>query len=154
MPITPTESRDRQFIDNIRAGLRELPKLPSPQDIRAAALALFTRQLDAKLKNLQDGEALQITYRVDIVGQNGKIRGGSGSERNMPEYLEWRKAVYSRDVFTCKECGSKKRLNAHHIKPWHTHSDLRFTVSNGITLCGDCHAKKHPHLNFTKKHGN
>jgi len=154
MPVTPTESRDRRFIDHIRAGLGELPKLPSQQDIRVAALALFTRQLDAKLKNLQDGEAIQITYRIDIVGQNGKIRGGSGSERNMPEYLEWRKAVYSRDAFTCKECGSKKRLNAHHIKPWHAHRDLRFTVSNGITLCGDCHAKKHPHLNFTKKHGN
>lgn len=121
--------------------------------IRGAALSLFVRDLENKLRNLQDGETLQVTFRVDIIGVDGRVRGGAGSDRNMPEYIDWRTAVYERDNFTCQECGARGvPLNAHHIKHWQHHPDLRFDVSNGVTLCEDCHAKKHPHLRFMK-HG-
>jgi len=37
-------------------------------------------------------------------------------------------------------CGEKGgRLTAHHIKPYATHPDLRYTETNGITLCWSCH---------------
>lgn len=55
---------------------------------------------------------------------------------------EWSKAVRARDG-QCVECGSQKRLHAHHVKPWKTHPELRFDVSNGITLCCWCHEKAH-----------
>lgn len=56
-----------------------------------------------------------------------------------PEYKKWRKKVYSRDRYTCKMCGSKKQLQAHHIKRWSQYPTLRFIISNGITLCKICH---------------
>lgn len=52
----------------------------------------------------------------------------------------WRKAVFVRDKHTCQSC--KKQggtLNAHHIKPFAQYRDLRFDISNGITLCESCH---------------
>lgn len=54
-----------------------------------------------------------------------------------PEYKEWRKSVYKRDKFKCQwpGCNERKRLNAHHIKPWFDFPGLRFLVDNGITLC-------------------
>ena len=55
------------------------------------------------------------------------------------EYKRWRKKVYVRDGYTCKKCGAKKKLEAHHIKIWAKHPDLRFEVTNGITLCQTCH---------------
>jgi 5-methylcytosine-specific restriction endonuclease McrA len=79
---------------------------------------------------------------------NGKVRGGSGAERNMPEYIAWRTAVFQRDNYTCQECGETVNVCAHHIMSWSRNPDLRFDSSNGVTLCEDCHAKKHPHLNF------
>lgn len=60
-----------------------------------------------------------------------------------PELARWRIAVYERDGYTCQHCAAKQNLHAHHIKEWSTHPDLRFEVSNGLTLCARCHGIIH-----------
>lgn len=58
------------------------------------------------------------------------------------EYREWRKTVFKRDNYTCIECkqigGS---LQADHIKPYCNYPSLRYEISNGRTLCKNCHLK-------------
>lgn len=120
------------------------------EEMRARILEKFSKQLDAKLKNLQESEGLAVTFSIDIVSTNGKVRGGSGAERNMPEYIEWRRSVYQRDNYTCQKCGNKSDLNAHHIKPWSGYPELRFDVNNGLTLCKDCHSLEHPHIGWMR----
>ena len=63
--------------------------------------------------------------------------------RHSLEYREWRRAVFQRDNYTCVECGDDRgrNLEADHIKPFAFFPDLRFDVSNGRTLCHDCHTK-------------
>ena len=57
---------------------------------------------------------------------------------------QWRRAVLMRDDYTCQDCGHKSRHNhAHHIKLKSEHPELRIDVSNGKTLCRDCHDKVH-----------
>jgi len=63
--------------------------------------------------------------------------------RDYPEYKEWRKAVYKRDFWKCKVCGSKKNINAHHIYNGSENSCLRFNINNGITLCEKHHIQLH-----------
>ena len=65
------------------------------------------------------------------------------SQRKCLDYKIWRKKVFIRDNFTCKCCGSKKRLNAHHKLSYKIYNTLRFDVDNGITLCERCHSKFH-----------
>ncbi len=69
------------------------------------------------------------------------------SDRNYddPNYITWRKAVYTRDGFRCQMPGcnprGRKVLHAHHIQRWADNPTLRFVVNNGITLCKTCHKK-------------
>lgn len=55
---------------------------------------------------------------------------------------DWRKAVFERDDYTCQACFVKGgRLQAHHIKPYKAFPELRHELSNGQTLCVECHKK-------------
>src|SRR5258708_2347766 len=60
--------------------------------------------------------------------------------RNSFEYKNCRRTVFERDDYTCQECGQKGgTLNAHHIKQFAYSPELRFELSNGLSLCLDCH---------------
>jgi 5-methylcytosine-specific restriction endonuclease McrA len=68
-----------------------------------------------------------------------------------PTYRNWRKQVLKRDKYKCQMPGCKrkgKRMQTHHIRKWSAASSLRYEVSNGITLCWDCHKEvnKKEHL--------
>lgn len=60
------------------------------------------------------------------------------------EYKDWRKTVFGRDKYTCQRCHKKGGYCiAHHIKPWADYPVLRYDVSNGETLCEQCHDLEH-----------
>lgn len=64
--------------------------------------------------------------------------------RKSKEYYLWRDEVLSRDKNTCQCCGNKnkRKLRVHHIENFNENINKRFDVSNGITLCEDCHSIK------------
>lgn len=76
---------------------------------------------------------------------NGRIRKGV-------EWKMWREAIFKRDDWTCQDCGARSgkgksiELHPHHVKQYATHPELRFDVSNGITLCKECHKKTDTYL--------
>ncbi len=77
---------------------------------------------------------------------NPNWRGGTTVGRHKlmasKKYKDWRKAVYERDGYRCVDCGTPgtgKNLNADHIEPYSLRPDLVLEVSNGRTLCIDCH---------------
>lgn len=55
----------------------------------------------------------------------------------------WAAAVKDRDNNSCTLCGSTEDLKAHHVFPVATHPWLANDLSNGITLCGECHKNVH-----------
>lgn len=62
--------------------------------------------------------------------------------RKSVEMKVWRESVFKRDNYQCVECKQVGgRLNADHIKPFALFPELRFEISNGRTLCEDCHRK-------------
>ena len=73
-----------------------------------------------------------------------------GPGRQSPEYRKWRRRVFKRDGFACTRCGSRERIQAHHVKRWATHPDLRFEVANGLTLCYDCHQEEHRQMTLSE----
>lgn len=103
----------------------------------------------------------------------GGVTGLNELLRKCSKFREWRKYVFTQNVFTCQDC--KKTggvLHPHHKIPlseilneflWnHRHlspiDDKQklfilakdyfpfWDTNNGITLCVDCHNKRHPNL--------
>lgn len=73
-------------------------------------------------------------------------RGGKTKERakiyNSLEYKNWRRGVFKRDDWRCVWCGERGgKIQADHIKPFAYFPELRFELSNGRTLCIECHRK-------------
>ena len=58
------------------------------------------------------------------------------------EYHAWSRQVKSRDK-CCVYCGSKEKLQAHHILSKHKHPEWSLFIDNGITLCHECHWEEH-----------
>lgn len=73
-------------------------------------------------------------WKGGITTENNRIRSSM-------EYKEWRKAVFERDNYTCQHCFKRGSITLHadHIKQFAYYTELRLDVSNGRTLCKDCH---------------
>lgn len=56
-------------------------------------------------------------------------------------YKKWRAEVFKRDGYSCRDCGSCGYITAHHIKSFAKFPELRYELSNGLTLCEKCHSE-------------
>jgi hypothetical protein len=100
-----------------------------------------------------DAEAVRDKMRAAKQGKfigpdNPNWQGGIATkdpERNRYQSKMWVKAVKDRDGWKCRECGATERLHAHHVKRWRDYPNLRYELSNGITLCHPCHEEAHGH---------
>ena len=65
----------------------------------------------------------------------------SWSKREDFGYEAFRQEILRRDKKRCQMpgCGSKKRLQVHHIQKYSNSPILRTDRQNGITLCSKCH---------------
>jgi len=87
-------------------------------------------------------------YRLMFAREKSPVwKGGirtKRTERLTLEYREWRRKIFKQDNYTCCKCHeNSNRLEAHHILSWKENNELRYDISNGITLCKDCHRKFH-----------
>jgi len=104
-------------------------------------------QLKKRLVTMRKNKSLQGEKNPQWKGGTTPIQQ---KIRTSHEYNEWRKSVFIRDGYKCTECGSVKRIEADHIVPFSfvvrecllmkTNSGL-FDISNGRTLCYECHKK-------------
>ena len=97
-------------------------------------------ELKEKIKPYQHGEK-HWNWQGGLSSEATRIRGSK-------EYIEWRKAVFARDDYTCQECGKRGcYIEAHHFKiPFcyllknKMYKEM-FDISYGQTLCRKCHDK-------------
>ena len=111
----------------------------SPELIEHNRQAILRPEVRQQKSESRKGEKSHL-WRGGITKQNFILRESY-------EYDIWRTAVFERDNYTCQECGARCGngknvvLNADHIKRWSEYPELRFELSNGRTLCVDCHKK-------------
>jgi hypothetical protein len=90
-------------------------------------------------------------YTPEQIKQASLRHGGNGIPKKRPrpesvtlEYKKWRKSIFERDGYRCQVCERVGNyLEAHHIKSWAKHKELRYKIENGVTLCRECHKLEH-----------
>jgi hypothetical protein len=144
----------KKMPEEARAAMR-VPKGPqSPEHIaKCAALRVGKKRPQSVIDELHNREHTlesRLKRRLSQLGEKGSgWKGGISPEneriRQSSEFKQWRIAVFRRDSFICRKCGvkhiagSRLQLIPHHIKRFAEFPELRFLVSNGITLCDSCH---------------
>jgi hypothetical protein len=95
----------------------------------------------------------------DHPNYKGGITALDKAIRRLPEYNTWRCGVFKRDNYTCRDCGKRGgNMESHHdpktfaqiikdnniitIEDALNCKEL-WDIDNGVTLCIDCHDKKH-----------
>ena len=127
-------------------------KLITKQFYVVLAYFSFDITLNERYKLVEKGSTNYISlvscedYKYEVVDTKKKYRDDAN-------YKIWRTNVFKRDFYTCQHCSVKGgKINAHHIKPYKNHIELRTVLENGITLCYECHIKEHKRLRGLK-HG-
>jgi hypothetical protein len=76
---------------------------------------------------------------------HGGISNINSIIRQTSEYKVWREEIFKRDNWTCQNCqtrskmGNRVCIEAHHLKSFKDYPELRFVISNGVTVCKKCH---------------
>ena len=104
----------------------------------------FTATIYAPKKKTCSPECRRVWRCISQQGDKSHLwQGGKTSKAKIMRtslwYAKWREAVYARDGYRCQMCGTGVDLNAHHVKSFSGHPELRLDVNNGITLCVECH---------------
>lgn len=105
--------------------------------------------------------AKRIDSKIAVGNKNPNWKGGVTHIKYLiyisSKYQNWRKQIFTRDSYTCQECGDKTggNLEAHHIKSFSRilkENNIKtlddaiacaelWSSDNGKTLCTDCHKK-------------
>lgn len=137
--IKAKRKRNRRFFYSVGNGI-EL------NDKTMSCLLSVDESKIAKYFNIL--ESLKMIKRYNKKIEVFRFYESEQRNRNTPEYISWRKSVFERDGYTCRKCGAKGFLNAHHIKQWADNPESRFEVENGLTLCEKCHKSFHRKVVF------
>lgn len=82
-------------------------------------------------------------YLANRTGDNHPRWNGGSSSRYFSGYKKWKDSVHDRDGYSCVRCGSKERIEAHHMDSWKNNREKESHVNNGVTLCKKCHLEFH-----------
>ena len=154
MPIEQREkikaSQKKKPIGCFKAGIENLKQGREVLKEKFKTGDLITRsKISIAAKKRYEDKDERLKLSLLFRGKNGNNwQGGitllNKSIRQSLEMKLWREVVYQRDNWTCQECYEKSgKLNAHHLKNFSQHPELRFAIDNGITLCETYHAIKH-----------
>lgn len=113
---------------------------------------------DCRYKNMVGSKAPNAGGGAWMMGKNNiNYKHGKSSEtlaRDLTKVNRWRRRIFERDRYKCQKCGDDKggNLRAHHIKTWANFPELRYELTNGITLCDSCHKWVHSKRNIEKEY--
>ena len=92
-------------------------------------------------------QALRKGHKQMAPGSRARMSRGKGPINhhwNGGNWRYWKNQALKRDNYTCQLCSFSEReiMEVDHIKPRAEFPELRFELSNLVTLCPNCHRRK------------
>lgn len=110
-------------------------KIPFKQSIALLLLGISCKECGLD-KNRGENNC---NWNPNLTDEEREFRRQLTDENGM-NHKEWAKEIFKLDNHKCIICDSGGYLNAHHIKSWSKHKELRYDFNNGVALCKECHA--------------
>jgi hypothetical protein len=138
-----TNKDQYEFFTSMMSNCSSKQHVQSKEDLKEAVMEWVSQEIDKKLETMRYGQGLGLVLNFEILQQDGTPTSAP-NQRHSESAINWRQSVFEKDNYTCVACGCRGKLQAHHIKPWAEYPTLRYEVSNGVTLCPQCHSRLHP----------
>lgn len=151
--LSPSQTKRRNQYALLRGRSSSGEVLMTDEDIRLLANyhhnTLTQQHLVYKPSMKTFEESIKEPHKIDPVEKapvynftNKKYGNGTRTEDD----AKWSKAVKDRDGYCCQNPNCTSRvgiMHAHHIESYVDNPDVRTALSNGVTLCNDCHTEFH-----------
>jgi len=105
---------------------------------------------DVSTAHLPDGHTTSCGCKMHRRGSDSPIwkkdKNSHSRERlrDIEGYRDWQDAVFARDDYTCQICAKRgAKISPHHLDGYHCAKSKRTLLSNGVTLCKECHKAFH-----------
>lgn len=98
-------------------------------------------------QHMRDSQLKRVANGTHHLWKGGITKASALFRMQLP-YRLWRESVFKRDDYTCQICFVRGvKLQADHIKQFAKFPELRLELSNGRTLCVECHKLTPTYLN-------
>ena len=161
-----TDERVRKYSETLTSDRRSEIVKKSHNDMSKEKKELRAKRISKSNKGKPKSETHKMNMSKASRGKKSKFwKGGvttlNKTIRTSYKYRQWRSDVFTRDNFTCQNCGCHSGcgktvfLEAHHIKPLSIiiqenniknielaeKCEEMWNINNGITYCTECHIK-------------
>lgn len=100
-------------------------------------------------RSTHEAAMLRCKSHPEVIARAAKKKLGMFVGEKSPRYKNgsgmWSTNVLIRDNYTCQDCGlhEPEILEVHHIVSKQVAPEKQFDLDNGITLCPNCHKRRH-----------
>ena len=98
--------------------------------------------LEVKTLSNEGGTWFNAKWSCTKCGASEFLKRSDTNTKNDAELQKWARKVIDRDNGCCVICGETRDLDAHHLIS-KTVPELKYRLSNGVTLCRRCHKLVH-----------
>lgn len=91
------------------------------------------------------GKSNQLAFRERKVRSENYYKKHHLIDEDTPfdDLYYFAREVRIRDNHKCVQCGKTRHLTAHHLFNKAKYPSLQYNISNGVSLCFNCHAELH-----------